>query len=282
MARTRRKDWPRLPWFPLYPGDWKRQTAILTYEEKGIWADLRCILHDMEDRGKLSIKGKKITDEDVAEMLGISTKVYSKLSAKLSATGAAKIEANTEILCDPILVEEERKRLERQRLSDMRSEIGRIGGNVSASKQQAKVPAKCQPLSLSLSQSKLKQLREQLLSEPDPIQSVKKAAYEVVKGRANARHVFASGKDGLIDTTIEEYLGKLDVATLVDDLLGMVGKDVEFPIKYCTTRQQDEDAPRWEMMARERKWQETKNDDSIAGPIERFLGGPGDSKPDVR
>lgn len=270
-----------MPWFSLYPGDWKRQTSLMTHEEKGILADLRCILHDMEDRGKLTIGGEPVSLEEASLLLFCSSKTLSKTLAKGSATGAAKIEPNTGMIYDPRMVEEESERVEKQRISDMRSEIGKKGGNMSATKRKATAQANGNRLyHMSPSKKDFKKLRGELLSEPDPIQSVKKAAFEIVRGRDNARHVFSSGKGGSIDAEITGYIERMGVATLVDDLLGLVGRDIEFPIKYCTTRQEDEEAPRWEMMARERKWQETKDDESIGEPIRRLLGGPGDKQSD--
>ena len=271
----------RLPWFALYPGDWKRQTALLTQGEKGYLADVLCIMHDMADRGKLAIDGKPLDDGELELLATLpgdsSTKTPSKLLAKLQANGAIKREAKTGIYYDERMVKEERKRLARQRLTDMRSEIGRIGGVASGSKRRANAEAKSNILSLSLSDSNIKKLREKLLSEADQVNAVKKAAYEIVRGKEDCRHVF----NRTYTKRIRDFIEKLGSPVLIDDLLSLVGKDINFPLDYCLERKVDETACRWEMMSRRATHERTKQDHGV-GAAGRYLVGHSDQKSDTR
>ena len=41
------------PSFQFYPGDWQANSNLrrCTHEEKGVWLDVMCLLHDQEEYG---------------------------------------------------------------------------------------------------------------------------------------------------------------------------------------------------------------------------------------
>lgn len=73
----------KMPAMQFYPGDWRRDPGVqaLTYEERGIWFEILCLMHECEPRGKLVLNGRPIDDERLARMLGVP---YEKISQPIS------------------------------------------------------------------------------------------------------------------------------------------------------------------------------------------------------
>ena len=47
----------KLPAFLFYPGDWRKDPGVqsMDYEERGVWHELLCIMHESENRGMLTL-----------------------------------------------------------------------------------------------------------------------------------------------------------------------------------------------------------------------------------
>ena len=114
----------KLPAMQFYPGDWRRNPKVqsLTYEERGLWFEMLCLMHFAEPRGKLPI-------EDLPILLGINQTKVKQTLAKLLAKGVANIEQNY-IIC--------RRMLSESKISELRARAGFQGG----SKTQAKLKQK--------------------------------------------------------------------------------------------------------------------------------------------
>jgi len=60
-------------WYPWYPGDWKRDTAVQNcpFYAKEIWREMLDLMHDGEPYGFLTAGGRPITDPgEIASMIG--------------------------------------------------------------------------------------------------------------------------------------------------------------------------------------------------------------------
>ena len=133
----------RLPAFQFYPSDWMTDPGVraLTHEERGIWMDLLCIMHECEDRGKLALNGLAYPSERLAAQLSIpQAKLQATLNALLQFNVASRDSASG-IIFNRRMVRDEAKRLGSKELSKIRSEAGRKGGLASASKR-TKPPSK--------------------------------------------------------------------------------------------------------------------------------------------
>ena len=79
----------KLPAMQFYPGDWRRNPKVqsLTYEERGLWFEMLCLMHFAEPRGKLLIS-------DLPQLLGIPEAKAKQIEAKLLSKDVANIEQN--------------------------------------------------------------------------------------------------------------------------------------------------------------------------------------------
>lgn len=112
-----------LPFFKLYPGDWRKNTGIqcLTYEHKGILTELLCFLHESEDRGRLVQNGVVITDDAIARLLGLDKQNLTIALTSIFGTGWIIREEGGAIVCPWMLHDEKIRRI--------RADCGKKGGN---------------------------------------------------------------------------------------------------------------------------------------------------------
>jgi len=83
----------KLPALQFYPADWRKDIGVqsLSLEDRAIWFEMICIMHESEQRGKLVINGKPMTDEMVARLIGISEKKYKKSKEKMENFGVFSV-----------------------------------------------------------------------------------------------------------------------------------------------------------------------------------------------
>ena len=64
----------KLPHIQFYVGDWRKEVGIqsLSYHHRGIWFELLLLMHGSEQRGKLVLNGKPISNASLARLLGLS------------------------------------------------------------------------------------------------------------------------------------------------------------------------------------------------------------------
>jgi hypothetical protein len=108
----------------FYPGDWRRNPKVqsLTYEERGLWFEMLCLMHFAEPRGKLPL-------EDLPMLLGIDQAKAKQTVAKLLAKEVANTEQNY-IIC--------RRMIKESKISELRAKAGFQGGSKAQAKAQAK------------------------------------------------------------------------------------------------------------------------------------------------
>lgn len=123
----------KLPYFQLFPSDWLGDARIrsLSYEEKGIWMELRCWLHQMDNRGILILGGEVLKADRLANMLNLLEQNSSKVLSKCLSLGLLKVDPETGAYFSEEVVETERIR-------KIRSDVGKIGGDNRLLKQNSK------------------------------------------------------------------------------------------------------------------------------------------------
>lgn len=77
------------PYFPFYPGDWLRDTALrsCSLEARGLWIDMLCYMHDGEPYGHLKVKGKVISEDNLSGLLGVNLRDLRRLLKELERAG---------------------------------------------------------------------------------------------------------------------------------------------------------------------------------------------------
>lgn len=131
---------PKLPAMPVYVGDWRKDPRVqaLTYELKGIWFEILCLMWESEYRGKLLLNCAPMPEEALARALGVDKQTASNALSKLVAGGPAKREQATSIIfCDWMLEKEDKRR--------EKVDAGRLGGLAT---QQARRLAEQEQLAL--------------------------------------------------------------------------------------------------------------------------------------
>ncbi len=115
-----------LPAIQFYVGDWRKDPGIqaLDYEARGVWLEILCLMHESEDRGKLLLNGNPMADGALARILGIPEAHCKQIVSKIEAYGVASRDGESGALINRRMVRE-------QKLTDIRSEAGRKGGEKS-------------------------------------------------------------------------------------------------------------------------------------------------------
>tara|TARA_R100000963_G_C4622415_1_gene89553 strand:+ start:103 stop:837 length:735 start_codon:yes stop_codon:yes gene_type:complete len=127
----------RLPAIQFYPSDWMTDPGVraLSHEERGVWIDLLCIMHQCSERGKLSLNGKPYPLNRLACLLRLSeAKLNDTINVLLDFNVATKEDASG-ILINRRMVRDEAKRLGTKEIARKRSEAGRKGGLASGKKR---------------------------------------------------------------------------------------------------------------------------------------------------
>lgn len=62
----------KMPAMFFYPGDWLKDPLVrrCTHEEKGVYIDMLCLMHECEERGVLATAGTAWSDEEIARAIG--------------------------------------------------------------------------------------------------------------------------------------------------------------------------------------------------------------------
>ena len=120
-----------LPHIQFYVGDWRKDLGIqtLSYYHRGIWFELLMLMHCAEERGRLVLAGKPMSNAALARLLGLSQQeTQDALAAILDSGVASKDEAEV-FFCRRMVREEE--------LRQNRKRAGSKGGSKTGSKREA-------------------------------------------------------------------------------------------------------------------------------------------------
>jgi hypothetical protein len=155
----------KLPAFQFYPADWRKDPSVqaLSYEEKGVWFEILCIMHESDERGKLLLNGKKMPETALARLLGLDNQKVKQILTTLIDFGCARVEPETGVIYSKRMVKDEHIRM-------IRKEAGKKGGNPGLVKQKAttQVKQKPTPSSSSSSSSSDKHSKGKQIKEEDP------------------------------------------------------------------------------------------------------------------
>lgn len=95
----------------FYVGDWRKDLAIqsLSYHHRGIWLELLMLMHCSEQRGRLVLNGKPISNLNLARLLGLTEQETTDAVSCLLEGGVASLDQNGAIINRRMVREEERR-----------------------------------------------------------------------------------------------------------------------------------------------------------------------------
>lgn len=114
----------KLPAFQFYPGDWRKDPGVqsLSFEERGVWIELLCLMHESEEPGKLLAGGQPIPMDRLARLLGLSASYLEVIITSLITLNVAGRCEKTGALINRRMVRD-------REVSQVRSKSGVKGGN---------------------------------------------------------------------------------------------------------------------------------------------------------
>ena len=120
------------PAFQFYPADWRKDPALssCSLAARGLWIELMCIAHESDEYGHLSINGKPMLTPQLARLVGESPAIIGKLLTELKEAGVFSLDERGCIFS--------RRMVKDERIRNIRSESGRLGGNPNLLKQKDK------------------------------------------------------------------------------------------------------------------------------------------------
>jgi hypothetical protein len=124
----------KIPAFQFYPADWRKDPSVqaLSFNDRGVWFEILCIMHESSERGKLLLNGKPMPVEVLSRLLGLDKQALSRSLAKIIEMGVAKKD-ETGVLYSKRMVRDEEIR-------QIRHAAGVKGGNPALLKQKVKPP----------------------------------------------------------------------------------------------------------------------------------------------
>lgn len=126
-------DYPvKIPAFQFYPADWRKDPAVqsLSYNDRGVWFEMLCIMHESSERGKLLLNGKPMPLEVLARLLGLDKQALSNAIESILESGTGYRDENGAIYSKRMMKDEAIRRA--------RHEAGMKGGNPALLKQKVK------------------------------------------------------------------------------------------------------------------------------------------------
>lgn len=114
------------PAFLFFPNDWVRDMETVSHNQKGIWIDILCYLWWENPRGVATKSAAEWT-----KLLRIKAKVFRNFCG----TFADKKCANITVLDNQMITIESRRMVRDEKISQLRQEVGRKGGNPDLLKQ---------------------------------------------------------------------------------------------------------------------------------------------------
>lgn len=118
------------PAFQFYPADWRKDPALsaCSLAARGLWIELICIAHESDRYGYLDINGKPMTPAQLARMVGELPATVAKLLSELEDAGVFSRDEQGCIYSRRMVADE--------RIRNVRSDAGRLGGNPNLVKQK--------------------------------------------------------------------------------------------------------------------------------------------------
>lgn len=122
----------KLPSIQFYPGDWKRDPGIqsLGFFERGVWMEILFLMHESSERGVLLLNGKPMTEQALANCLGLDNQILTTTLTTLLDSGVASRRESDGALMNRRMVRDEK-------LRQTRTKAGSQGGNPALLKQKS-------------------------------------------------------------------------------------------------------------------------------------------------
>lgn len=114
----------KLPAFQFYPGDWRKDPGVqsLDFHDRGVWFEVLCLMHESEERGKLTLNGSPMPEDALARLLGLDKQILTTTLTTILTYGVASLCIDTgAIIC--------RRMIRDENLRKIRTEAGKKGGN---------------------------------------------------------------------------------------------------------------------------------------------------------
>lgn len=113
------------PAFQFYPADWRKDTALqsCSLAARGLWHEMICLMHECEPYGYMSVNGKPMKSTQIARLVGVTDREYSKLLVELEDAGVYSTDDDGCIYS--------RRMVKDEHLRNVRAEAGKKGGNPS-------------------------------------------------------------------------------------------------------------------------------------------------------
>lgn len=155
----------KLPALQFYVGDWKKDNGVqsLSYEDRGIWFEMLCLMHESPVRGFLQLTDTQpMPLRALATLLGLSETKVDEVVSRLVDYGVCKKDAETGVLFNKRMVEDERIR-------QLRKASGSLGGNpkLKATAKPAK-PVRAKPASKKINPNTPHQAEIEMIFEKYP------------------------------------------------------------------------------------------------------------------
>lgn len=122
------------PAFQFYPADWQKDAELqsCSIAARGLWIEMMCILHQCTPYGYLVVNGKSMGAEKLARLVGEPPAVVRRLLSELEVAGVFSRDEHGCIYS--------RRMVKDERIRNVRSEAGRLGGNPDLLKHKDKQP----------------------------------------------------------------------------------------------------------------------------------------------
>jgi hypothetical protein len=143
----------------FYPGDWRKDLGVqtLTFQDRGVWIEMLMLMHESERRGVMVLNEQPMSDEMIAQAIGLDIQTFKLSLGTLLKRGVASREPGTDAVMSRRMVRDEF-------LRKIRAEAGCLGGNPALLKKnptnldkQNGTPSSSFSSSCSYSDSKHKQ-----------------------------------------------------------------------------------------------------------------------------
>jgi len=121
----------KAPAFQFYAADWLTDSSLrmVSAEARGVWIDLLCHSFLSSSPGYLAINGHFLDPKGIQKLSGISQKRFNKVFDELTRFGVVKMDEKGRYFC--------KRMVEDARLSKVRADSGKKGGNPNLVKQNA-------------------------------------------------------------------------------------------------------------------------------------------------
>lgn len=124
----------KLPAFQFYPGDWRKDAGVqaLNFHDRGVWFEILCFMHESEQRGKLLLNGRPMSESALSKLLGLDNQILTTTLTTLLEYGVVSKCVSTGALMSRRMVRDEEIR-------EVRKSCGKLGGNPNLLNQNSTI-----------------------------------------------------------------------------------------------------------------------------------------------